>query len=156
MLSQAVRGVLQLGRNFGNEIIGQRLERDTRHELYASLIGKSMTFHDQQTVGDVMARATNDVHMLNLMFSPGLMLILDSAMAVVVPLFMIARMGAGLLAVPLVFLIVYPQYWLLIQPAYFVLFAGLCLGAAAMIQFFVCKGCANCFCPFFQGECKTQ
>lgn len=58
--------------------------------------------------------------------------------------------------VPLVFLIVYPQYWLLIQPAYFVLFAGLCLGAAAMIQFFVCKGCTNCSCPFFQGECKTQ
>jgi hypothetical protein len=59
-------------------------------------------------------------------------------------------------AVPLVFLIVYPQYWLLIQPAYFVLFAGLCLGAAAIIQFFVCKGCTNSFCPFFQGECKTQ
>jgi hypothetical protein len=58
--------------------------------------------------------------------------------------------------VPLVFAIVYPQYWLLIQPAYFVLFAALCLGAAAMIQFFVCKGCTNCYCPFFQGECRMQ
>ena len=32
-----------------------------------------------------MARATNDVRTLNLMFTPGLMLILDSAMAIVVP-----------------------------------------------------------------------
>lgn len=58
--------------------------------------------------------------------------------------------------VPLVFLIVYPQYWLLSQPAYFVLFASLCLGAAAMIQFFVCKGCTNCYCPFFQGGCAKK
>lgn len=55
--------------------------------------------------------------------------------------------------VPLVFLIVYPMYWLLSQPAYFVMFAALCLGAAAVLQFFVCKGCANCYCPFFQGVC---
>ena len=51
VVSQVVRAVLQLGRNFGSEVIGQRLERDTRHELYASLIGKSMTFHDQQIGG---------------------------------------------------------------------------------------------------------
>jgi len=54
--------------------------------------------------------------------------------------------------VPLVFMIVFPQYWLLAQPAYFVMFAMLCLGAAAVIQFFVCKGCTNCYCPFFQGQ----
>ncbi len=56
--------------------------------------------------------------------------------------------------VPIVFLIVFPQYWLLSQPAYFVLFAALLLGAAAVIQFFVCKGCRNCHCPFFQGACE--
>lgn len=58
--------------------------------------------------------------------------------------------------VPVVFLIVFPQYWLLSQPAYFVIFAAFCLGAAAVIQFFVCKGCANCYCPFFQGICEKQ
>src|SRR3972149_3632697 len=36
-VSQIVRGVLQLGRNFGCEVIGQRLESDTRHEPYARL-----------------------------------------------------------------------------------------------------------------------
>src|SRR3989304_5071736 len=29
VISQIVRGMLQFGRNYGNEIIGQRLERDT-------------------------------------------------------------------------------------------------------------------------------
>ncbi|HBY08934.1 MAG TPA: ABC transporter ATP-binding protein, partial [Chloroflexi bacterium] len=59
--TQIVRGVLQLGRNFGAELIGQSMERDIRDELYVSLLGKSMTFHSLQPVGDTMARATNDV-----------------------------------------------------------------------------------------------
>ena len=59
--TQLLRALLQLGRNFSSEIIGQRLERDTREELYTSLLGKSMEFHDRQSVGDIMARATNDV-----------------------------------------------------------------------------------------------
>lgn len=52
--------------------------------------------------------------------------------------------------VPIVFMIVFPQYWLLSLPMYSLLFAALCLIAAADIQFFVCRECANCSCPFFQ------
>ena len=37
--SQIVRGVLQLGRNFGAELLAQKIERDIRDELYISLIG---------------------------------------------------------------------------------------------------------------------
>ena len=58
--------------------------------------------------------------------------------------------------VPIVFVIVFPQYWLLSHPLYSVLFAVLCLIAAADIQFFVCKGCTNCFCPFFQDGCEKK
>jgi hypothetical protein len=39
-----------------------------------------------------MARATNDVRMLNAMFSPGLMLIMDALMGTIVPVVM---MGAS-------------------------------------------------------------
>ena len=69
--SQLVRGALQLGRNFSSEVLGQRLERDARDELYGSLIGKSMSFHDMHPTGELMARATNDVREVNLMFNPG-------------------------------------------------------------------------------------
>jgi hypothetical protein len=58
--------------------------------------------------------------------------------------------------VPLVFIIVFPQYWLLSHLTYFILFAVLFLVAAADIQLFVCKGCSNHFCPFIQKECGNQ
>jgi ATP-binding cassette, subfamily B, bacterial len=100
-LGQGITGLL---RNYTVEFVAARIERDARDELYVSLLGKSQTFHNRQRIGDVMARATNDVHTLNLMFSPGLMLILDSSMAVVVPIFIIARLRLELLLVPLLFL----------------------------------------------------
>ncbi|MBI5564036.1 MAG: ABC transporter ATP-binding protein [Chloroflexi bacterium] len=120
-VSQIVRGILQLGRNFGSEVIGQRLERDARHELYANLIGKSMTFHDQQSVGDVMARATNDVREVNLMLNPGFNLVIGSAMFLIVPLFVVPTLHPALIAVPLVYIIAYfftlQRYLRQLQPA---------------------------------------
>ncbi len=101
--SQMLRGILQLGRNFGAELIGQRLERDIRDELYASLLGKSMTFHKDQPVGDTMARATNDVREINLMFSPGINLVVGSAIFLIVPLVLAPTYHPSLILVPLVF-----------------------------------------------------
>jgi len=99
------QGLTGLVRNFSIEFVAQRVERDARDEMYVSLLGKSQTFHGRQRIGDIMARATNDVHMLNLMFSPGVMLITDSAMAVVVPVILISRLKFELLLVPFIFLI---------------------------------------------------
>ncbi|MBM4429945.1 MAG: ABC transporter ATP-binding protein [Chloroflexi bacterium] len=100
------QGLTGLMRNFSMEFLAQHIERDSRQELYISLLGKSQTFHGRQRIGDIMARATNDVHMLNLMFSPGVMLIMDSVMAAIVPLVLIGRLEARLLPVPLAFLAV--------------------------------------------------
>ena len=99
------QGLTGLARNYAIEFLAQRIERDARDELYVSLLGKSQTFHGQQRIGDIMARATNDVRMLNLMFSPGLMLIIDSAMAIIVPLALIGWLKLELLLVPFIFLI---------------------------------------------------
>ncbi len=113
VISQLVRGVLQFGRNYGNEIIGQRLERDTRAELYASLIGKSMTFHDQQSMGDVMARATNDVREIQLMLNPGINLVVGSAMFLLMPVLFAPGIHPQLVIVPLLFCAGY--FWSLRQ-----------------------------------------
>ncbi len=99
-LGQSSTGLL---RNFCAEFLAQRIERDARDELYVSLLGKSQTFHGRQRIGDIMARATNDVRMLNFMFSPGLMLITDSLMALVVPILLIGRLQPRLLLVPSIF-----------------------------------------------------
>jgi ATP-binding cassette subfamily B protein len=105
--SQVVRGVLQLGRNFGAELLGQRLERDIRDEMYISLLGKSMTFHSLQPVGDTMARATNDVREVNLMFSPGINLVIGSFFFLVMPILFAPRIHPALIITPLVFSIIY-------------------------------------------------
>ncbi|MFO8149296.1 MAG: ABC transporter ATP-binding protein [Trueperaceae bacterium] len=99
----ALRGVLSLASNFAIETLGQRLERDARDELYLSLLGKSQTFHNRQRVGDVMARASNDVRQLNGMMNPGVSLITDSLIGIVVPILFIARLEPQLLVAPLAF-----------------------------------------------------
>ena len=103
----AGQGITGLLRNFAIEFLAQRMERDTRDELYVNLLGKSQTFHGRQRIGDIMARATNDVRQLNLMFSPGLMLIVDSAMAIVVPVALIGQLEWRLLLVPFVFIVLW-------------------------------------------------
>ncbi len=107
VISQIVRSVLQLARNFGSELLGQRLERDTRDELYGALLGKSMRFHDEHPSGEMMARATNDVHELALMISPGLNLVIGSGMFLLQPLLVAPSYHPALIATPLLFLIAY-------------------------------------------------
>ena len=106
-ISQIIRGVLQLGRNFGAELMAQHMERDIRDELYLSLLGKSMTFHNLQPVGDTMARATNDVREVNFMFNPGVNLVVGSFMFIVMLLFAAPRYHPSLLITPAIFTIIY-------------------------------------------------
>jgi ATP-binding cassette subfamily B protein len=105
--TQVFRGLLQFSRNFGAELIGQRIERDTRDELYVSLLGKSMTFHSLQPVGDTMARATNDVRELNFLFSPGLNLVIGSANFLIMPILLAPRYHPALVITPALFMVGY-------------------------------------------------
>ncbi len=107
VITQLIRGVLQLGRNFGADLLGQRLERDIREELYLSLLGKSMTFHNLQPVGDTMARATNDVREIGLMFNPGFNLVIGSANFMLLPLIVAPSYHPSLILVPAAFTIAY-------------------------------------------------
>ncbi len=105
--SQTLRALLQLGRNGGFEMVAQRLERNVRNELYSALLGKSMTFHNLQPVGDTMARATNDVREINLMFNPGINLVVGSLVFLFVPLLNAPRYHPALIITPLAFMLVY-------------------------------------------------
>src|SRR5919108_4738357 len=102
-----LRGVLDLTNSWSVETLGQRMERDARDELYISLLGKSQTFHNRQRVGDIMARATNDVRQLNPMMNPGVSLITESIIAIISPLVFIAFIRVELLAAPVLFVIAY-------------------------------------------------
>lgn len=105
--ASVLQSVLGLTRNYSNEMIAQRIERDTRDELYGSLLGKSQTFHGKQRIGDIMARATNDVRTLNVMFSPGFLLLVDGFLGLIVPITFIGLIDVRLLLVPLLFVVAF-------------------------------------------------
>ena len=110
LISQVARGVLQFGRNFGFEVLAQRMERDVRDEFYIALLGKSMTFHSLQSVGDLMARATNDIREVNFLFSPGINMVLGSVNFLFIPLVIGAQINPALLIAPSVFIVAYFAY----------------------------------------------
>lgn len=105
IVTQVSRAVVQFVRNGSAAAFAQRIERDVRDELYASLLGKSMSFHDSIPVGETMARVTNDVRELNLMMYPGVNLIIGSGMFLVAPLLSTPFIHPSLLLVPVLFII---------------------------------------------------
>jgi len=105
--TQIARGVLQFFRNFGFELVAQRVERDIRKEMYINLLGKSMTFHSMQAVGDTMARATNDVREVNFLFSPGVNLVAGSLIFIVMPILLAPNYHPTLVVTPILFSVLY-------------------------------------------------
>lgn len=102
-----LRGIVDFIARVAIEVLANRLQRNTREEMFISLLGKSQTFHNRQKVGDIMARATNDIRQMNYMISPGADLILSSMIALVVPLWFMGGIDLQLLTVPLIFMVLF-------------------------------------------------
>ncbi|MHA1508495.1 MAG: ABC transporter transmembrane domain-containing protein, partial [Promethearchaeota archaeon] len=107
-LGSPISGVLS--RTF-REIVAQRIERDVRREFYLSLLGKSQSFHDKQRIGDIMARATNDVRFLNFLISPAIGMILGAGINLIVPIYLIgSTYRLELVLIPLIFGVIFILY----------------------------------------------
>lgn len=101
-------GTVAITGSFLTEILAKRVERDAREELYSSLLGKDLTFHNRQRLGDIMARATDDTQMLGTMVSPGLIFIIaDMVLGFSVPTIMIGILEPRLLVIPVIFFLSY-------------------------------------------------
>ena len=99
----ALGGCSDVGARIFPELIGKRVVRDAREELYLSLLGKSQTFHNRQRVGDIMARAANDMTQLSNMVTPGFDIIFDSNVSLIMTLIFIGSINLQLLLIPLLF-----------------------------------------------------
>jgi len=102
-----IDGCVNLVGTISVETIAQRLEVDSREELYRNLLSKSQTFHNQQRVGDIMARATDDVQQLNGMMNPGVAICMETILGISIPLFYIGTLRTELLLVPALFVLTY-------------------------------------------------
>ena len=96
-------GCFDLSARFFPELVGKRVARDARAELYANLLGKSQTFHNRQRVGDIMARAANDMTQLSSMIVPAFDIIFDSFTSLAINLIFIGLLNWQLLLTPLLF-----------------------------------------------------
>ena len=100
-------GAILLIRSLFIELVAQRIERNSRDELYSSILGKSLTFHDNKQIGDLMARITTDVRQLNFVINPGFQLVFQAALGIIIPFIFIAFISPQLLIVPVCFAIVF-------------------------------------------------
>ena len=86
------------------EILAQRIERDARREFFTNLLGKSQSFHDRQKIGELMARVTDDVRMLNFLISPALSLVIESFTFLFIPvIYIILNYPIQLIIEPIIF-----------------------------------------------------
>src|SRR6202043_2032358 len=96
-------GCADVGARVFPELVGKRVARDARQELYLSLLGKSQTFHNRQRVGDIMARAANDMSQLSSMIVPGFDIIFDSFSSLGITVIFIGLLNWQLLLTPVLF-----------------------------------------------------
>jgi ATP-binding cassette subfamily B protein len=95
---------VNIGSNLLRELLAQRLERETRQEFYLNLLGKSQSFHDRQRIGDLMARAAEDVRTINFLISPALSLIFEAFFNMIIPIILIYMYyPLELLIIPIIF-----------------------------------------------------
>lgn len=99
--------IMDLGVQDLTEWVANKVDRDSRDELYQAMIGKSMTFHDKQAIGDLMARSAQDVRQLYFMINPGFSLVFQSIVGIIVPLVFIYFINPQLTVIPILFVISY-------------------------------------------------
>jgi len=98
-------GAFDIVNSLSIRVLFLRIERDTREEIYLSVLGKSQTFLGKQRVGDLLAKATNDVQQVNQLMALGRLV--ESTLTLTVPLVTIAFLRVDLLLVPIVFLLTF-------------------------------------------------
>ena len=64
-------------------VTGQSVMRDLRMELFAKLQRQSLTFYNQQPVGRLVTRVTNDIEALNELFTSGLVMFIGDILTVI-------------------------------------------------------------------------
>ena len=78
-----VRGLLQYLNTYLTQWIGQRTIFDLRMEIFAHLQRLGLTFYDRNPIGRLITRVTNDVEVLNEMFSSGIVMVFSDVFTII-------------------------------------------------------------------------
>ncbi len=78
-----VRGFLQYANAYLTQWIGQRTIFDLRMEVFQHLQRLSLKFYDRNPIGRLITRLTNDVEVLNEMFSSGIVMVFSDVFTII-------------------------------------------------------------------------
>jgi ATP-binding cassette, subfamily B, multidrug efflux pump len=78
-----VRGFVQYANAYLTQWIGQRTIFDLRMEIFRHLQNLSPRFYDKNPIGRLITRVTNDVEVLNEMFSSGIVMVFSDVFTIV-------------------------------------------------------------------------
>jgi ATP-binding cassette subfamily B multidrug efflux pump len=78
-----VRGFIQYANAYLTQWIGQRTIFDLRMEVFQHLQRLSLKFYDQNPIGRLITRLTNDVEVLNEMFSSGIVMVFSDVFTII-------------------------------------------------------------------------
>lgn len=93
--------------NFVNEILAHRITTNITQELFESLQAKSLRFHNELDVGQIMARATGDTRVINNALSPGIVRSLTIFTAWIVTMYLSATVDLRLLGFTILMFLIY-------------------------------------------------
>jgi ATP-binding cassette subfamily B protein len=77
-----VRGLIQYANAYLTQWIGQRTIYDLRMEIFRHLQNLSLKFYDKNPIGRLITRVTNDVEVLNEMFSSGIVMVFSDVFTI--------------------------------------------------------------------------
>ncbi len=84
-----VKGIASYGQGYLNSYVGQRLIMDLRNQIFGHLQKLSLAFHETVRTGELIARATNDVALVQMGFPIRLMDLLQQSLMLIGALFSI-------------------------------------------------------------------
>jgi ATP-binding cassette subfamily B multidrug efflux pump len=79
----AVRGFVQYANTYLTQWIGQRTIFDLRMEVFEHLQGLGLRFFDRNPIGRLITRVTNDIEVLNEMFSSGIVMVFSDVFTII-------------------------------------------------------------------------
>lgn len=96
-----VRGVIQFFNAYLTQWIGQRTIFDLRMQIFAHLQKLGLKFYDKNPIGRLITRVTNDVEVLNEMFSSGVVMVFTDVFTIIGILYFMFQMNWQLALVSL-------------------------------------------------------
>ena len=102
ILIAALDGVLTYAERYISTVVSQKASFDMRNAMYNSLLDQSFSFYDQQRTGQLMARATGDVNMLERFFDMGLRQAVNTVLLLAMVFYSMATLNLELTLVSLV------------------------------------------------------